>query len=125
MEFWTADGKEKLYEEWKTKNTDAYGAATVGYAESWALMLQQIIETETSPEKAIEKHADRLSHEADTEGITGFMYGMAVQMLSSCWRHGEILRKWHNLKTQIKDEGEKANKSNGVLNPAILNINTE
>jgi len=32
------------------------------------------------------------------------------------------LRQWHNLKTQIKDEGEKANASGGVLNPALLTI---
>jgi hypothetical protein len=43
-------------------------------------------------------------------------------VLASCWEHGEELRRWHNLKTQIRDEGEKANESGGVLNPALLNI---
>jgi hypothetical protein len=38
------------------------------------------------------------------------------------WKHGEALRLWHNLKTQIRDEGEKANESGGVLNPACLSI---
>lgn len=60
------------------------------------------------------------SHTADTEGVTGFMYGCAVTQLYWHWVHGEELRRWHNLDTQIGDEGEKANESGGVLNPAIL-----
>ena len=72
--------------------------------------------------KKLEDIAQATSHEADTEGITGFMYGCAVSLLSQAWKHGEELRRWHNLDTQIKDEGEKANESGGVLNPALLNI---
>jgi len=34
------------------------------------------------------------------------MYGAAVAILSKVWKHGEELRRWHNLKTQIGDEGE-------------------
>ena len=73
----------------------------------------------------LEDVAERLSHEVDNRpgfGITGFMYGCAVGMLSKAWIHGEELRRWHNLKTQIRDEGEKANESGGVLNPAVLCI---
>lgn len=50
------------------------------------------------------------------------MIGMAVSMLVQCWEHGKQLRRWHNLETQIGDEGEKANALGGVLNPAVLNI---
>jgi hypothetical protein len=50
------------------------------------------------------------------------MYGAGVSMLSQVWEHGEQLRTWHNLKTQLRDEGERANKSGGVLNPALLNV---
>jgi hypothetical protein len=39
--------------------------------------------------------AKQASHDADTEGITGFMYVMAVGILSQAWIHGEELRKWH------------------------------
>lgn len=45
-----------------------------------------------------------------------------IEGLSRFWEHGEALRLWHNLDTQIKNEGEIANKTGGVLNPAILNI---
>lgn len=64
--------------------------------------------------KTIMENADHLSHEADTEGITGFMYGCAVNILSQCWEHGEELRKWHN--KEYDYEGE------GVVNPAILTV---
>lgn len=45
---------------------------------------------------------------------------MAVVVLTKCWSRGEELRRWHNLDTQIGNEGEKANASGGVLNPALL-----
>ena len=70
--------------------------------------------------KQIEDIAKDLSHKADTEGITGFMYGMAVKILCDCWVHGEALRLWHNKDIQIKDEGDKANEDGKVLNPALL-----
>ena len=68
----------------------------------------------------LEDIAKKASHEADTDGLTGFMYGCAVNVLAGVWKHGEALRKGHNLDTQISNEGEKANESGGVLNPAVL-----
>ncbi|HAV61687.1 MAG TPA: hypothetical protein DCY13_04890 [Verrucomicrobiales bacterium] len=73
----------------------------------------------------LEDIADSAGHEVDRRpgfGITGFMYGCAVGMIAKAWIHGEALRRWHNLKTQIGTEGEKANESGGVLNPALINI---
>lgn len=118
-------GKEQEYAEYKAKNDDPYGNATVVYAEQWAYLMEKTIPANaTSPQvtRFLVDNADRLSHEADTEGITGFMYGCAVSGLAHFWVHGEELRRWHNLKTQIKDEGERANESGTVLNPAILSI---
>lgn len=102
----------------KANNTDPYGGACVTYAERWARLMQ----VEMATGKPLAECADPTSHEADVEGITGFMYGCAVATLAKCWKHGEELRRWHNLKTQIRDEGERANESGGVLNPAMLNI---
>ena len=62
--------------------------------------------------KVIVDNADKLSHEADTEGITGYMYGCAVSILSQCWKYGEYLRKWHN--KEYNYDGD------GVVNPAIF-----
>lgn len=99
-------------------NTDPYGAAAIKYAEHWARLMQY----EFAQGKKIADCAESTSHDADADGITGFMYGCAVSMLAKCWKHGEALRLWHNLKTQIHGEGEKANESGGVLNPALMSI---
>ena len=58
--------------------------------------------------------AESTSHEADVEGITGFMYGCAVSVLSNVWEYGDELRKWHN--KEYDYEGD------GVVNPAILTV---
>ena len=112
---------KKVYKEWKAnQGDDAYGLECFNYAERWANLMEKSIK---DGEK-IEDIADSTSHEADTTIISGFMYGAAVSILSKCWVHGETLRQWHNLDTQIGTEGEKANKEGGTLNPALLNIAT-
>lgn len=109
------EGKEKEYKDWYDKNSDGYGRACFTYAERWAEMMEEKIEE--SPDdvmKVIVDNAFKLSMEADEEGITGFMYGCAVSILSQCWTYGEFLRKWHN--------GEYNYDGDGVVNPAILSI---
>lgn len=83
---------EKVYEDWKAKNTDGYGSGVFRYAEKWANMMEEAIENGAK----LEDVAKSLSHKADTEGITGFMYGCAVSILSQCWVYGEELKVWHN-----------------------------
>lgn len=107
-------GTEQKYKNWYDKNLDPYGHACFTFAERWAEMMESRITESGSAEEAIINHAERLSHEADEEGITGFMYGVAVQILSYCWEYGEILRKWHN--KEYDYEGD------GVVNPAIMTI---
>jgi hypothetical protein len=99
-------------------NSDGYGSCVVRYAARWANLMEKRI----AEGKTIAECAKQASHDADVEGITGFMYGCAVSILAGAWAHGEELRRWHNLSTQLKNEGEKANESGGVLNPALLNI---
>jgi hypothetical protein len=99
-------------------NDDPYGACGVRFAARWA----NYMEREMANGASLKDIADTASHEADKEGIAGFMYGCAVSVLSKVWKHGEELRRWHNLKTQIGNEGERANESGGTLNPALLSI---
>lgn len=99
------------------KDSD-YSMGVMYYAERWADLMEKAIDDGAK----LEDVADKLSHEADIDGITGFMYGCAVSILSKCWVHGETLRLWHNLDTQIHNEGEAANKSGGVLNPALMSV---
>lgn len=104
-------------------NTDMYGACIYKYAESWA----DIMEDKMAAGADLPDIAKECSHEADRRpgmGITGYMYGAAVSVLSHCWEHGEALRRWHNLDTQTGNEGEKANREGGTLNPALLVIGT-
>lgn len=55
-------------------------------------MLESKIKSSTDdPMKVITDNAEKLSNKADTEGITGFMYGCAVNILSHYWKYGEYL----------------------------------
>lgn len=106
------------WDEGIKNNTDPYGARCYSYAKDWA----ELMEAEIEKGKTVADVAKATSRKADTDGITGFMYGCAVEILSRVWDYGEGLRKWHNIDAQIGNEGEKANESGGVLNPALLVI---
>lgn len=114
MKLKDADGWGKFVEN----NQDPYGSCVVRYVEAWANLMEARIATG----ETVEQCAKETSHEADTEGITGYMYGCAVNVLAHCWEHGETLRRWHNLDTQVGVEGIIANENGGTLNPALLNI---
>lgn len=109
---------DAAWKEGLANNQDPYGSGIYRYAAKWA----SLMERELLAGKKLTDIAKATSHKADEEGITGFMYGAAVSVLSLCWEHGEELRRWHNLDTQIGTEGERANESGGVLNPAALLI---
>jgi len=111
-------GSEADWQKSLDNNRDPYGARLNEYANDWALLMEE----QMANGAALEDIAKETSHVADTDGITGFMYSCAVSILSAVWIHGEDLRKWHNLKYQIGNEGEKANEKGSVLNTAILNI---
>jgi hypothetical protein len=99
-------------------NQDSYGSACIKYAEKWAMLMQAKIKDGVS----VASCAGETGSLADDEEITGFMYGCAVSMLSKCWKHGEELRRWHNKDVQLGTEGDTANESGAVLNPACLVI---
>lgn len=100
----------KVYQDWKDKNTDGYGGAIFRYAENWGKLMQG----EISSGKTVAECAEETSRTADTEGLTGFMYGAAVSILSECWKHGAELKAWHNKEYNYAGEG--------VANPALLTI---
>jgi len=83
---------KKIWNTFIENNTDPYGKACVDYAKAWAELMEKRINTG----EKLEDIAEQTSHDADTSGITGFMYGAAVSILSQCWEYGEALRKWHN-----------------------------
>jgi hypothetical protein len=114
--------KKKKYEEWKKTNQNdgtGYGAMIFEYAEGWAKVMQKEFaerNIENPDVASMIAHADNCSKLLDFYGITGFMYGAAVAILSQHWKYGEALRKWHN-----KEWGHEDTK--GVVNPAMFTIN--
>jgi hypothetical protein len=105
----------EAWNTWKTKNVDPYGAACLTYAERWARLMEAAI----AKGATVTACAKDLSHVADEEGITGFMYGAAVACLAECWTHGEELRVWHNAEYGVGKD------SAGVVNPAVLTVRSE
>jgi hypothetical protein len=109
---------EKLEEYQKyveTNSGDGYSRGVVDYAEQWAKLMQiAIADGKTNIRDIAEETQKPLSY----LGITGFMYGCVIQALSHFWLFGEELRIWHN-----KEYGVSEDKK-GVVNPAILTINT-
>jgi len=109
---------ESEYAEYvKNNSEDGYNKGVVDFGERWA----KAMELRLAAGEKLQDFAEKTSFET-ADGITGFMYGRVVSALAKFWVHGEELRQWHNLDTQIGNEGEKANESGGTLNPALLNI---
>lgn len=105
----------KNWEQWVEVNSkDPYSLCVVTYASRWGKYMQHLMEKYN---KTVVDIAENASHVSDIEGITGFMYGCAVSILSQCWKYGEELRKWHN-----KEWGQED--TDGVVNPAVLTIAT-
>ena len=112
-------------EGWKKANeanppSEPYGHRVITYSEEWA----NLMERDIAAGKTLEECAEDTSREADTDGITGFMYGAAVSTLSQVWIHGEALRRWHNRKYLTEEKAKDADASGGVVNPAIVTIKT-
>lgn len=103
------DMKDK-FQEGRSVNKDPCGNAVFKYLIRWADMMEDRI----SKGESISDMAEETSHEADTEGITGFQYGCAVNILAQTWEYGEELRIWHNSRYGYKGEG--------TVNPAILSF---
>lgn len=110
-----AEGKEDKYIKWVDANKDFYSKAVIDFATRWAEMLENIISRKENedPKNVIYNKADATSRLADTEGITGFQYGCAVQFLADVWKYGKILNSWHNAKWGYSEDTE------GTVNPAV------
>jgi hypothetical protein len=84
-------GDEEAYRLDVEANTSAMGRAIIEFAERWA----RLMEGKMNNGSTLAECADEASSLADTEGITGAMYGYAVVFLAHCWIHGEDLRRWY------------------------------
>ena len=100
-------------------NTDPYGKVCVDVARH-AMDILDEREVLDNPHDLISEAQNRLP-EAE-RGITGFQSGCIAEIISQCHSRGDEFRRAWNLCMQIRDEGERANDSGGILNPALLNI---
>lgn len=102
-------GKEEDFSNFKAINMlDSYSRRVMEYVFRWA----DLMEREIDQGRSIAEIADETSSVADEDGITGFQYGCAVNILAQYWIYGEELNKWHNAKYGYKGEG--------TVNPAVM-----
>jgi len=106
------------WQKCQDNNQDGYGGACVAVAYHAMKVLDDPEYKITDPHKLI-CDAD---NKAETGGITGYMAGAAASMISGCHKRGDEFRRIWNGDVAIGDEGDKANESGGILNPALLNI---
>jgi hypothetical protein len=110
---------QEAWSTWVESNKDSYGEACVNVARRVMELLDKEDKFDTHE---IICRADK---ETKMGGITGFMAGAVAQMVSECHSRGEEFRRMWNCEVQIGTEGDKANKTGGVLNPALLTIQTK
>ncbi len=106
---------EKGWQECQDKNTDSYGGCCVNVARR----VMEILDEEPG-DFDTHKIICRADDEIKAGSITRFMAGCVANMVSCCHSRGEEFRKKWNTDNQIRDEGDKANESGGILNPAVL-----
>jgi hypothetical protein len=109
------------WDKWIETNQDDYGGACIQVARR----AMEILDEE--PDSKIDCRAliCRADQESGAGGITGFMAGAVASMISRCHSRGEEFRRAWNLTNQIGTEGERANESDGVLNPAIMTLGAD
>ena len=98
-------GKEEEYANWKATNEKdgiGAGAEIFRYLEAWA----DLMEARMAEGEKLEDIVEETSRLADTNGITGSMYGFASSVLCQEWLHGNELHQWQHNKME-KQEKER------------------
>ena len=116
----------ELWNSYKQKNTDPYGGACIKVANE----VMKLLDADNTPLHEGYHPDPHTPHgliclaDENTKagGITGFMAGAVASMVSQCHSRGEEFRRIWNRERQIGNEGDEANESGGVLNPALLTI---
>ena len=85
-------GMEKIYDDWKNDNQDAYGKECFKFAEDWAELMEKEIDKDHDiknvlKEKALETRMQATKYRLCTE----FMFAVASNILVKCWEYGKYL----------------------------------
>jgi len=94
------------------KNQDPYGKCAIDYAECWAKLMQ----VEIGNGKIVAECYEYTQNDLGFFGITGFMFGCAVGVLSHTWKYGEELKDAHNSRYGV------SNGAKGTVNPAVMTL---
>ena len=116
------EGMQEEYEQYKKTNAgNPYSGRVVSYGEDWARLMEEGMGDGSILNKEL---MDRTSHAADTDGITGFMYGAAAKALAHFWVYGAAFQPVFNAQYMSKEKAEAlAAKSPGAtVNPAIVTV---
>ena len=105
-----------VWVEFEKNNKSPYDKACIDVARRVMEILDEGKEFDTH------KIICQAAEDVKVGGITGFMAGCVASMVSKCHTRGEEFRHKWNTDQQIGNEGDKANGSSGVLNPALLTI---
>lgn len=105
---------KKEYQDWFDKNSnDPYGKRCFTYAEDWANMMESKLEQDGVLNKEI---IEKFSNDADTDGITGFMFGASKSILKECWIYGYYIEYYMmNITTERKKQIEREWKIRRIL----------
>lgn len=86
----------RIWNEYLNKNQNAYGRAILKFANIWATEMELKMNGGIFKDLS-NKDINDCSEKADNilGGITGFMYGRAIKILSDTWKYGNELDEWN------------------------------
>ena len=85
-------GMEKIYDDWKNDNQDAYGKECFKFAEDWAELMEKEIDKENDIKKVLKEKALETRMQATNYRVeTDFMFAVASNILVKCWEYGKYL----------------------------------
>ena len=89
-------GMEKIYDDWKNDNQDAYGKECFKFAEDWAELMEKEIDKENDIKKVLKEKALSTRMQATNYRIeTDFMFAVASNILVNCWEYGKYLDEFN------------------------------
>ena len=89
-------GMEKIYDDWKNDNQDAYGKECFKFAEDWAELMEKEIDKENDIKKVLKEKALETRMQATKYRLcTEFMFAVASNILVKCWEYGKYLDEFN------------------------------
>ena len=89
-------GMEKIYDDWKNDNQDAYGKECFKFAEDWAELMEKEIDKGNDIKKVLKEKALETRMQATKYRLcTEFMFAVASNILVKCWEYGKYLDEFN------------------------------